>query len=142
MWCVTLLPLQPNSSFMLPGIEQTYVGVSDETVGVAWGLGPGVGALRRWSLGPCGVRGKPTPPGYPNGHCTQVEGSNLRGELSSGAHIEVRFDADRGVLSFRVNGGGPEKQWQEVLRGFPKGAAIRPWARVLSSAGVVIRPRF
>ena len=40
--------------------------------------------------------------------------------------IEVYLDHDTGTLSFGINGG----PLQRVLDGFPRGAAMRPFARL------------
>ena len=45
---------------------------------------------------------------------------------ANGAIIEVCLDHDKGALSFGINGG----PLQRALGGFPRGAAMRPYARL------------
>ena len=51
--------------------------------------------------------------------------ANLQGRATS-AVIEVIVDHSEGSLAFRVNDEPP----LPALRGFPKGAPLRPWARL------------
>ena len=50
--------------------------------------------------------------------------ADLRGR-AKGAIIEVHVDHDAGTLGFRIN----EGPYIEALKGFPKGAALRPWSQ-------------
>ena len=51
--------------------------------------------------------------------------ANLQGR-ATGAVIEVIVDHSEGSLAFRINDEPP----LPALRGFPKGAPLRPWARL------------
>ena len=119
-----------------------YIGVCDEAARYAWGLLPAQGHLRRWSRDLDGrVRGRPRPASYPDGHCRQVmfdamgRPSDLHGK-ATGVTIQVIVDADAGTLAYRI-GRGPELP---ALSGFPRGVALRPWARVLVPDRLSIRP--
>ena len=54
--------------------------------------------------------------------------TNLLGQ-AMGATIEVRVNHDEGTLSYIINDGPPLL----ALRGFPRGAALRPWAELMST---------
>jgi hypothetical protein len=73
------------------------------------------------------TRGEP-PAGWPDGMGTRVlagdEGARTTDGKVTGALIEVLVDHDAGTLAFSVNGGPREV----ALEGFPRGAALRPWA--------------
>ena len=66
--------------------------------------------------------------GWPDGSYTQImedeagEPTELQ-DKANGALITVCIDHDAGTLGFRVNGG----PLLEALKGFPVGAALRPW---------------
>ena len=70
----------------------------------------------------------PLPDGWPDGINTQImkDEAGQRAHLynkANGAVIAVCIDHDAGTLGFRVNGG----PLLEALKGFPVGAALRPW---------------
>ena len=106
---------------------EVVIGVARADGSLGWGLYLGVGDLCR-RIGP-DYAPVPLPDGWPDGYGTQVmktkagRPTNLNGE-ASGAVITVCIDHDAGTLGFRVNGG----PLLEALKGFPVGAALRPWA--------------
>jgi hypothetical protein len=155
--CGDTLPTVGRSAFRvrvdLSGIDERwrgreecllYIGVCDAAGRCAWGLRPSDGRLRRWSRLPNGrVGGAPTPPGYPNGHLLQVvrdeqgHAMGLEGAVHQ-AVVEVVVDAEQGALYFGWNGRAPRL----ALGGFPVGAAMRPWARMVCPGRLVIGPSF
>jgi hypothetical protein len=105
--------------------------VCDETNSVAWGLHVGSGRLFRYTRGEDGavlVCGLPPPAGFPDGHGTRVL-ANPTGVKS----VECTLDTDAGTLAFSVNMGASLL----ALRGFPRCASMRPWARMACSGGRV-----
>ena len=109
------------------------VGVARADGSLGWGLFLYTGRLlRRWE--PAGT--VPPPDGWPEApdglgpedNQKQVmkdaagRPANLNGK-AKGAVITVCIDHDAGTLGFRVNGG----PLLEALKGFPVGAALRPW---------------
>ena len=116
------------------------LGVCDQAGNHAWGLDLAEGKLFRASRGGDGVPIRSvTPAGWPNGHGVQVmrnergRAASLRGK-ASGAVVEVRVDHDAGTLAYRINESLPFEALPKG-RGFPIGAALRPWASLFMSAG-------
>ena len=111
------------------------IGVCDLAGLCAWGLSPSNGRLWRRSRDADGkyLNNVPPPAGWPCGQRLQVmvdeagKPANLEGR-ADGATIEVIVDHDEGSLSYRVDGG----KVLTALRGFPKGAALRPFAMLAS----------
>lgn len=106
------------------------VGVCEPTACCAWGLSLCTGMLERNARDLSGrYSGTPPPPFWPDGDGTQVlhdaygRPANLRGR-ATGSVIKIILDREAGVLAFSVNGGPP----LTALTGFPRGAALRPWA--------------
>ena len=71
----------------------------------------------------------PPPDGFPDGHYKQVlvDAAGKPDNLfcrADGAIVEVCLDHDAGTLSFGINGG----PLQHALKGFPAGAAMRPFS--------------
>lgn len=141
-WAVgPLLPVQGKSSWSVK-VEVShnnngsmFIGVCDAAGCNAWGMCLKNGLLyREHRDARRRVYPRPPPPnGWPNGNCLRVmkdESGKLIGLYGKavGAVIQVLFDHDEGVLSYRVEDG----PLLEALKGFPTGAAhrVRPWARL------------
>ena len=131
-----LLPTSGRSSFTVR-VEQSagnqgmcYIGVCDKPGRCCWGFYPHSGTLLRATRNAQGesILDAPPPMGYPDGHQTRVMfdehgfPTSLYGRVV-GSVIEVHVDHDEGTLGFRVNAG----PLLLALRGFPKGAPLRPW---------------
>ena len=141
-----LLPTAGRVSFSVR-IEESnenrgglVIGVCNEAGTCAWGLRPYDGKLFRHSRTADGqLIDAPPPEGWSCGGVTQVmvdeagQPANLNGR-ATGAVIEVIVDHSEGSLAFRVNG-----KLSPALRGFPKGAPLRPWARLAGFLGDKVR---
>ena len=116
------------------------IGVARADGSLGWGLYLSCGKLCR-RFGPNGP--VPLPDGWPDGHRTQVmkdeagQSNGLRGK-ATGAVISVCIDHDAGTLGFRVNGG----PLLEALKGFPVGAALRPWVCCLDKHQLSFAPPY
>ena len=112
-----------------------FVGICDGAGLNAWGVELNEGTLFRVSRNDSG---RPVirvpPPGWPNGHGMPVV-RNARGSPRrlqkplAGVIVEVHVDHLSGVLRFRINGG----PLVDALRGFPRGAELRPWVSLYLS---------
>ena len=136
----SLLPTAGRVSFSVR-IEESHNNAGDLIIGVCtaanscgWGLHPcSAGLYRRHRDADGSVRfahQRAPPASYPDGNGTRFRNLSgrpvlplhLRGRVD-GYVIEVVVDHSEGSLAFRVNGGPV----LEALRGFPKGAQLRPW---------------
>ena len=85
----------------------------------------------------------PLPDGWPDGQGTQImkdeagQPTDLH-DKANGAVITVCIDHDAGTLGFRVNGG----PLVEALKGFPVGAALRPWVVLIDPHELSFAPPF
>ena len=146
-WCAgSLLPSSGQTAWRcnivrsMHNIGMVYIGVCDENNTCAWSLLPRQGHLRRWSRNAVTnvIGGAPKPAGYPNGHLTHIlvtrEGDryDLRGR-AEGTVIDVIYDADAGSLAFRIDCG----PLLLAVAGFPRGVAMRPWARVVDPWDII-----
>ena len=134
-WAVgSILPLVGNISFVIrvetirDGSGITCVGVADASGNTGYGLMLQSGRLFRCtrdSSGKVDMTGHTPPPaGFPDGHGARVLLQPLAQLV--GAAVEVVVDSEEGKLSVSVNGAAPLL----ALRGLPRGAALRPWARL------------
>lgn len=147
VWCAgNLLPTAGTTAWRVSvlrsakGVGFMYLGICDSENTCAWSLLPRQGHLRRWSRTAvtqfAGANSKPA--GYPNGHLNHIlftrdgQKYDLNGR-AQGAVIDVIYDADAGTLSFRVDGGPV----LPAVSGFPSGAAMRPWARVVDHGDLI-----
>jgi len=112
------------------------IGVCDGASRCAWGLQLATGRLHRVSRDACGSYDicAPAPEGYPDdGTCSPsfavFPGTKVafcHEDDAQGGLVEVLVDHDAGVLGYRINGGMPFV----AIRGFRRGAALRPWAQL------------
>ena len=128
-----------------------HIGVCDASGLNAWGIclhsgkmsrrsrdGDGLGVPRKQAVNKFASRTTRPPAGWPDGHGTQVM-RDERGRPASlcgranGAVIEVLLSHDLGTLSFRIN---DHARFPRVaVSGFPRGAPMRPWARLYDATG-------
>ena len=130
-WLVRVEHSRGNSGDM-------HVGVCDAAARCCWGLFLSQGRITRMTRDAEDKSTEDPPPdGFPCGdsqlvtQCTPGSGGNDLWEPSTiepsanGAVIEVRVDHGAGTLSYRIN----DEPSFEALKGFPPGAALRPWVR-------------
>ena len=156
VWCAgSVLPTVGRTAWSVfvaqssSNVGMMYLGICDEANTCAWSLLPRQGHLRRWTrtaiTGVQHLDGTPPKPvGYPNGHLNHIlvtrsgERYDLYGRVK-GSIIDVIYDADAGSLSFRIDGG----EELPAVSGFPRGASMRPWARVVDPYDVIkVTPSF
>eukprot|EP00326_Haptolina_ericina_P041064 CAMPEP_0181247090 /NCGR_PEP_ID=MMETSP1096-20121128/44402_1 /TAXON_ID=156174 ORGANISM="Chrysochromulina ericina, Strain CCMP281" /NCGR_SAMPLE_ID=MMETSP1096 /ASSEMBLY_ACC=CAM_ASM_000453 /LENGTH=124 /DNA_ID=CAMNT_0023344071 /DNA_START=237 /DNA_END=611 /DNA_ORIENTATION=- len=110
------------------------LGVCDGAAEFSWALMLHSGKLNDT----CRPMGRRTPPeGFPKLAGSEHVIIDPSGEMKDldgravGAVIEVIVDADEGSLSFRINYGPA----LPALQGFPRGALLRPYARLFYREG-------
>lgn len=123
------------------------IGVADAAGVCGWGFEPRSGALVRYTRDAAGAvdllhPSKP-PAECPDGVPLRLMASNLRGTAESSV-VELAVDADAGSVSFTVDERGVGRQRPpthvahprtHVLRGFPAGVRLRPWAMLFLHVG-------
>ena len=123
-WLVRVDRSEGNRGFMC-------IGICDPSARCAWGLSLCTGQLERNNrdLDGCFSGSMGPPLFWPCGDGTQVlhdaqgRPAHLEGR-AVGSVIKVCFDREAGVLAYSINDGPP----LTALTGFPKDAAVRPWA--------------
>jgi hypothetical protein len=134
----SLLPTQGTSSWKVRVIKTrggnpfVFVGVCDAASRCKWCMRLENGGMGRYCRDADGkFEGRPPPDGFPDGRGNSRTLKDASGEIINGGGpikkgtvIEVVFDHDQGILSFRADYG----PLCEALRGFPAGAALRMYA--------------
>lgn len=134
------LPTDGRSSWLVR-VQRTggnngavVIGVSDHTGCYGWGLHLYTGMLVRRCRSSCGryLPGLPPPPGWPDGHNTQVLLDDNGGPVNldgraDGTLVEVHVDHDHGELGFIINRG----EYRCALNHFPSGCRLCLWARLV-----------
>ena len=129
------------------------LGVCDHAGTCGWGLEPYSGLLRRHTRAPSGevhlFTPGPPPCGCPDGGGVRLMAANLRDpSKAEGTIIEFELDADNGTLYFTVDELGRGREYPKahvshprarVLRGFPRGVSLRPWAMLYLHVGDQVR---
>ena len=122
-----VLPSRGVSSWVVR-IEHTHdndgcvlVGLCDEPGRNSWAFIPFSGYIFRYVDG-INLLLCPPPLGFPDGNQTKV--CDPQNTNTNGMRLQAWWDADEGVFSIAIDGRQPKTV---ALRGFPSGAAMRPW---------------